>query len=237
MKEEALMVRLRENLMNYPPPHRISMRKTVQLMVILTILAWATQTLFHQWGYGAVIEQKTAGPQNPPATVEVREQAVARSGVVKLKDVARWSGRDGAGAGFSEIVIGEFQAPELVKEIDAARVREALESAGISLADVKLAGASVCRVVRGDIDAKTAAEAAPTADQNAATQPVARVAAGDFVTVDFGRDGVKMQTVLKAIDSGSGTIRAKNEATGVVYFVKLTGAGEGVCLPYQATTD
>ena len=30
-------------------------KKTVQLMVILTILAWATQTLFHQWGYGAVI--------------------------------------------------------------------------------------------------------------------------------------------------------------------------------------
>jgi hypothetical protein len=28
-------------------------RKKVQLMVILTILAWATQTLFHQWGYGA----------------------------------------------------------------------------------------------------------------------------------------------------------------------------------------
>ena len=27
-------------------------RKKVQLMVILTILAWATQTLFHQWGYG-----------------------------------------------------------------------------------------------------------------------------------------------------------------------------------------
>ncbi|HEX8523870.1 MAG TPA: hypothetical protein VF669_16570 [Tepidisphaeraceae bacterium] len=38
--------------MNYPPPgNRLSMRKTVQLMVILTILAWATQTLFHQWGY------------------------------------------------------------------------------------------------------------------------------------------------------------------------------------------
>jgi hypothetical protein len=27
----------------------------VQLMVILTLLAWATQTLFHQWGYGSTI--------------------------------------------------------------------------------------------------------------------------------------------------------------------------------------
>jgi hypothetical protein len=27
----------------------MSIRKTVQLMVILTLLAWATQTLFAQW--------------------------------------------------------------------------------------------------------------------------------------------------------------------------------------------
>jgi hypothetical protein len=38
--------------MNYPPP-RLSARKKVQLMVIVTILAWATQTLFHQWGHGS----------------------------------------------------------------------------------------------------------------------------------------------------------------------------------------
>jgi hypothetical protein len=34
-----------------PPPQKLTNRKMVQLMVILTILAWATQTLFHQWGY------------------------------------------------------------------------------------------------------------------------------------------------------------------------------------------
>ena len=36
-------------------PRPIGIRKTVQLMVILTLLAWATQTLFHQWGYGGLI--------------------------------------------------------------------------------------------------------------------------------------------------------------------------------------
>ena len=40
--------------MNNPRPV-MSIRKTVQLMVILTILAWATQTLFAQWGYGGLI--------------------------------------------------------------------------------------------------------------------------------------------------------------------------------------
>jgi flagella basal body P-ring formation protein FlgA len=40
--------------MNNPRPV-MSIRKTVQLMVILTILAWATQTLFAQWGLGGLI--------------------------------------------------------------------------------------------------------------------------------------------------------------------------------------
>src|SRR4051812_48860838 len=40
--------------MNNPRPV-MSIRKTVQLMVILTILAWATQTLFAQWGRGGLI--------------------------------------------------------------------------------------------------------------------------------------------------------------------------------------
>ena len=37
------------------PNGQISKRKTVQLMVALTILAWATQTLLHQWGFGAEV--------------------------------------------------------------------------------------------------------------------------------------------------------------------------------------
>jgi len=41
--------------MNYPP--KFGIRKKVQLMVILTILAWATQTLFHQWGSGNASKQ------------------------------------------------------------------------------------------------------------------------------------------------------------------------------------
>ncbi len=38
----------------------LGVRKKVQLLVILTLLAWATQTLFHQWGYGA--ERRIAPP-------------------------------------------------------------------------------------------------------------------------------------------------------------------------------
>ena len=42
-----------------PNPRPLSMRKKVQLMVALTILAWATQTLFHQWGFGKDLAAQT----------------------------------------------------------------------------------------------------------------------------------------------------------------------------------
>ena len=42
-------------MMNNNGGRPLGMRKTVQLMVILTILAWATQTLLSQWGYGATL--------------------------------------------------------------------------------------------------------------------------------------------------------------------------------------
>src|SRR5688500_14429798 len=52
--------------MNNPRP-LMSIRKTVQLMVILTLLAWATQTLFAQWGLGGLILPAPA-PAPAPAT-------------------------------------------------------------------------------------------------------------------------------------------------------------------------
>src|SRR3954447_13941774 len=52
----------RSNTMNNPRPV-MSIRKTVQLMVILTLLAWATQTLFAQWGRGGLIMPQRA-PQS-----------------------------------------------------------------------------------------------------------------------------------------------------------------------------
>lgn len=44
--------------MNNPRP--LNMRKKVQLLVIFTILAWATQTLLSQWGFGAEPTQPRA---------------------------------------------------------------------------------------------------------------------------------------------------------------------------------
>jgi flagella basal body P-ring formation protein FlgA len=59
-------------VMNNPRPV-MSIRKTVQLMVILTLLAWATQTLFAQWGYSGLIlpAPTTPTPGRVPAPAEM----------------------------------------------------------------------------------------------------------------------------------------------------------------------
>src|SRR5688572_27602990 len=97
------------------PNHRpLSTRKKVQLMVALTILAWATQTLFHQWGFGNDLSAQERHDQPAPrpaaeekfvpgtarfaagATLEMRTEATVLGTEVKLKQVCRWSGADDA---------------------------------------------------------------------------------------------------------------------------------------------
>lgn len=46
-------------------PRPMSTRKTVQLMVALTLLAWATQTLFAQWGLGGLILPSMPAQRSP----------------------------------------------------------------------------------------------------------------------------------------------------------------------------
>ena len=41
-------------------PTRLGPRKTVQLLIALTILAWATQTLIAQWGFGQTTQPKAS---------------------------------------------------------------------------------------------------------------------------------------------------------------------------------
>src|SRR4051812_29860316 len=93
------------------PNGRISKRKTVQIMIALTILAWATQTLFHQWGFGAEVifasttqpseqlEQEKFVPVDPStrgATLEMRGEATIVGKEIKLKQVCRWNDADNA---------------------------------------------------------------------------------------------------------------------------------------------
>src|SRR4051794_5536408 len=97
------------------PNGRLSRKRTVSLMIALTILAWATQTLLHQWGFGA--ELPTANGENAAsvddaargfasseerfvpsstmsrggATLELRAEATVAGTEIKLRQIARWT--------------------------------------------------------------------------------------------------------------------------------------------------
>jgi hypothetical protein len=87
---------------------KLTKKKQVQLLVALTILAWATQTLLHQWGYGQEVSPvvdtsdlpgdsafvPSTNNSTPSGTLELRHDASISGMDVKLKQVCRWSDAD-----------------------------------------------------------------------------------------------------------------------------------------------
>lgn len=148
----------------------ISMRKKVQLMVALTILAWATQTLFHQWGFGQDAAAATAGSGTQPrsvaqekfvpgtarfaagATLELRGEATVYGPEVKLKQVCRWSARDnGVFAPICDLVLARIPTQSPFQAVTLEQVRTTLHDAGVNLAVVKFSGPTSCTVSRSDV--------------------------------------------------------------------------------------
>jgi hypothetical protein len=90
----------------------LTKKQAVRLMVGLTILAWATETLLKQWGFGQEISTTAPAGQVEPepaekfvpgsprylagATLEMRSEATVIGGEVRLKQVCRWSDQDKA---------------------------------------------------------------------------------------------------------------------------------------------
>ncbi len=152
-------------------------KQLVRLSLGLTILAWATQVLFSQWGYGAEVAPNAAasivlavdaGPAGRPAaaaerfvaarptlavgaTLELRSEATTVGPEVRLKQIARWSNRDAAffeQAG--ELVLARLDAKGPYRVIDLAEVRKALADAGVNVGLVRFAGPMSVTVNRSD---------------------------------------------------------------------------------------
>ncbi len=189
------------------PNGRISKRKTVQLMIALTILAWATQTLMHQWGFGAEI---TAQPSEQTekfvpgdsmlsgATLELREEATIVGAEVKLKQLCRWSERDEAAMSpIGDLVVMRITPGKPFKSISVNEIKSVLRDAKVNLAGLNFVGAISCTINRSDahvdesvamqqwIDARTPDKV----EETPATAPAAPVAtvqpakAGDVRTL------------------------------------------------------
>src|SRR5215212_2264052 len=128
--------RLRSD-MQYPR----MMRRTVQLMVILTILAWATQTLFRQWGYGGLIVppsvQRALNDDHGAATIEVRAEATIDGSEVTLRDLCHWPGTQEAQmAPLKDAVVIRLSQAHPVGQVTVAQIKAALHDAGVNLAQL-----------------------------------------------------------------------------------------------------
>ena len=134
-------------------------RKRIQVLVAVVLLAWATQTLLHQWGFGAEIDQTAAGEKFVPgaaryaagATLELRGDAVIVGSEVKLKQIARWSDADaGSFAPVADLVVTHMDARSPIRSLTVEQVRNLLRDSGMNLGLVHFAGPIACTITRSD---------------------------------------------------------------------------------------
>jgi flagella basal body P-ring formation protein FlgA len=156
--------------MMYPTPNYV--RKTVQLMVWLTILAWATQLLFASWARGeepvggaaaqfAQVPVELGGSEKfvpggerflIGATLELKPEVSLIGEEVKLKQVCRWSDADKAAfEPVADLVLFRLSRQSPYRTLSVREMRDTLHDAGVNLAIVRLAGATSCTVARTDV--------------------------------------------------------------------------------------
>jgi flagella basal body P-ring formation protein FlgA len=143
----------------------LSRKQTVRLLVALTILAWATQTLLHQWGFSQQIpttqrqslEQERFVPESlvsgVGATLELRPDATVIGAEVKLRQVCRWSDRDKALFDpIGDLVLVRLAPKTPFKSLSMQEIRGIMRDAGVNTASINFAGAITCMVSRSDAD-------------------------------------------------------------------------------------
>ncbi|MGD0464183.1 MAG: flagellar basal body P-ring formation chaperone FlgA [Tepidisphaeraceae bacterium] len=154
----------------------LSKRKQVQLLVLMTILAWATQTLLHQWGFGQEVgsiplsdaaalaampdlpsgEKFVPGDANstPAGTLELRQEASIYGADVALKQVCRWSEADAAVfTPIADLTLVHLPAGVSFRTITVDDVRQTLHGAGVNIAMINFSGVTSCAVTRSDAQA------------------------------------------------------------------------------------
>jgi flagella basal body P-ring formation protein FlgA len=193
-------------------PRPIGTRKTVQLMVILTLLAWATQTLFHQWGFGGLIlpgrlsdNPAALAPVPAPApaatrapapvepfgiTLELRPQIDAHGTKLTLRDICRWSDHDAAALEpVADMVIAHVGDVPGVSTVNVDQIKSALHDAGVNLSTVRFSGAATCAVVVGSADPTKVAPVSAANGQ--ATAEAGAVSAPQTVVADAAQTSLK----------------------------------------------
>jgi len=149
---------------------RLSKRKQIQLLVVLTILAWATQTLLHQWGFSQVVSSAidlsdmpaatdekfvpNAADSTPSGTLELRQEATVSGPDVKLKQVCRWSDADSAVfTPIADTTLLQFSGTDSYRTISMEEINQTLHEAGVNVAMINFTGSTSCTISRSDAQA------------------------------------------------------------------------------------
>jgi flagella basal body P-ring formation protein FlgA len=179
-------------------------KKQVRILVALTILAWATQTLLHEWGYGqeipptpAQLSAESFVPQSTlgagAGTLELRADTTVIGSDIKLKQICRWSDNDAnAFTPVADLVIAHVTDGRARKLISMDELQKTLSDAQVNIAVIRFMGATTCTVTRGDISGGDRAalqqwldESKPADDKkpgaSPATQPADPAAPGAVV--------------------------------------------------------
>jgi len=151
----------------------LSTRKKIQLLLAITILVWATQTLLSQWGFGQVVgaDDARGSPAGAGArrqhekfvpgsarfaagaTLEMRAEATVYGADVKLKQVCRWSKDDAAVfAPVADLVLARVPDGRPFVSLELEQVRSTLRDAGVNLGVVRFSGPTSCVVNRSDVE-------------------------------------------------------------------------------------
>lgn len=151
---------------------RLTKRKQVQFLILLTILAWATQTLMRQWGFGQDISptqdvsptldavDDSASPEKfvpqdqdstPSGTLELRDDASISGADVTLKQLCRWSDSDAPiFTPIADLKVLHFSDGVSFRTVTVDDIRETLHEAGVNLAMIDFTGATICSITRTD---------------------------------------------------------------------------------------
>lgn len=139
----------------------LGMRKRMQVLIAVVLLAWATQTLLRQWGYGAVVADSEPAEQfvpdssrgAEPVSLELRSEATIVGADIKLKQVCRWSDHDAAFfAPLADLTLSRVTSRAPFRAVTITQIRQTLHDAGVNLALVRFAGPVSCTVTRSDAD-------------------------------------------------------------------------------------
>lgn len=196
----------------------LGQKKTVRVLVALTILVWATQTLIHQWGYGAPVPAESTGEQFVPPDVQLRSAAMelkADATVVgtdvRLKQICRWSQADSPVFDpIGNLILFRLTSDHPYRSWSMDELKQTLRDAGVNLAMIRFSGATSCMVSRSDVhideaDAlqqwiaahePQAPQERPTPVAMPATQPASTVSAQADSQVKPAAENLTLQQML-----------------------------------------